>query len=339
MKNVLFATTALVAMAGMANAAAHSGVSWAADVTTGYYDTDSALAAGDAGFYVEGGLDLTAFVALENDVTVEVTYGIDIYNAGGWGRDDFPTLVITTNLLTFTAGTVEFAAADNYSGVDGMAGTTGFVEENGEFVVRLDASFGDIAVALSGATNANDQLGSPIGQLSLGASGSFGSVDFGIGYEDGGEMGANVGVALGSFNVDLAYQTDGTNNAVGVGVGANVGSFDVAAYYALNSAAADAYGVSVDGSFGNVNVGVYYDDNGTSNFGIDLDMAVSDAITAYAGYDQANSFYLGAVMAVAEGAEVGVSYADDTGVAAARDVDHGPKDFQDGISVWFSASF
>ncbi len=331
MKNVLFTTTALVAMAGAAAADSHAGVSWAGDVEVGYNDVI------DGGFYVDGGLDLTGFVALENDVTVEVTFGADIYGPGSnthleW--DDFPTLVVTTNLLTFTAGTIESAGADNYSAVDGMGGTAGFFEENGEFLVRLDATFGDIAVAVSGVAT-NDQFGGPIDTLSVGASGSFGAVDFGIGYDDGGEVGVNVGTSLGSIDLDLAYQTDGVDNSIGLGVGATLGSVELAAYYAMNTGTDDAYGVSADASFGSVNVGAYWDADagGASNFGVDLDMAVSDTITAYAGYDQADSFYVGAIMTIAEGAAVGASYADTAGA------DHGPEDFKDGISVWFSAEF
>ena len=332
MKNVLFATTALVAFAGAASAASHGGTpafGWAGDVEVGYADSQN-------GFYVDGGFDLTMTTALDNGVTVEVTYGFDLYGAQTHSEligDDFPTLVITTNLLTFTAGTVESAGADNYSAVDGMDGTTGFFEENGEFVVRLDASFGDIAVALSGVAT-NEQLGGGIGTLSLGASGTFGSVAFGVGYDDGGDAGVNVGVTFGSISVDLAYQAGGNESSIGIGLGATVGSIDLAAYYALNSAAAsaDAFGVSADATFGATTVGAYYKSkaSGVTHYGVTAEMAVNDAITAGASYDSVDSYEVYLTMDIGNGAEVGAAYSD---IAA------NGGDYDTGINVWFSAEF
>ncbi len=330
MKNVLFATTALVAFAGAASAASHGGISWSGNVEVGYADS----AGTNGGFYTEGGLDLTMATELDNGVTVEVTYGFDLYAAQTHSElvaDDFPTLVITTNLLTFTAGTVESAGADNYSAVDGMAGTTGFFEENGEFLVRLDASFGDIDVAVSGVAT-NEQLGGGVNQLSLGASGSFGSVDFGLGYDDGGDTGVNVGFGFGSMTVDLAYQSGGGESSIGIGAGVTVGSIDLAAYYALNSAAAspDAYGVSADATFGSTTVGAYWDGDaaGGSNFGVTAEMAINDSITAGAAYDQTDSYEVYLTMDIGNGAEVGAAYSDT-----------GALDYDQGINLWFSTDF
>ncbi|MCF6304155.1 MAG: porin [Rhodobacteraceae bacterium] len=330
MKNVLFATTALVAFAG----AAVAEVGFSGDVEVGYYDDGTAALTN--GFYAEGSLDLTASMDFDYGVSVEVTYGADLYTGLTW--DAFPTVVITTEWVTLTAGNAESAGLDHYSDVDGMGGTAGFndADANGDFLVRADVTFGDISASVSGVAAVNPGA---LTLLSVGASGSFGSVSFGVGYDDGGEMGISVGTSFGGFDVDVAYQADAVENSVGVAVGTTIGSMDVAGYYAMNSAAAtdDAYGVSVNTTFGDASVGVYWDGDagGASNFGVDVEYAVSEAITVFAGYDQADLYYVGAIMDIADGAAVGASYADDTNTAT----EFGPQDFAAGLKVWFSAEF
>ena len=64
-----------------------------------------------------------------------------------------------------------------------------------------------------------------------------------------------------------------------------------------------------------------------SNFGATVDYLVTDSITASAGYDQEESFYVASVMGIAEGVEVGAAYSDEG------------NEYDTGISVWVSAEF
>lgn len=355
MKNVLFTTTALIAMSGTAFAAAHSdapNVTFGGDVEVGYNDIDG-------GIYAEGELNLTATAEFEYGVSVEVSINADLYAGGpdlGW--DAFPTVKIMTERLTFTIGEVEYAGTDMFAAVDGMSfgafpDEDELREEQGEMVARIDATFGDFAVGVS-----VDALGAvhPTDAVSIGATGSFGAFSFTAmfdqaqNYNDDSNdntdfvtaasttFGVSVGAEFGAFSVDVAYMSETAfvaTDSIGVGIGATFGSVEGAAYYAINSAAPDEYGVSVDTTFGAANVAVFWDadDSGASNVGIDINYAVTDAITAYAGYDEADSFYIAAVMDIAEGAAVGASYAD-TGSD-----EHGPEEFQDGITLWVSAEF
>ncbi len=348
MKNVLFATTALVAFAG---AAAAQSVSFSGSVEVGYKDSVP-------GLYAEGGLTLTAAKEFDNGVSLEVSIGADLYAGGpdlGW--DAFPTVKVMTERVTLTVGDVEYAAVDMFNMVDGMTfGTVPLAnrmrEVDGEMVARLDATFGDFAVGVS-----VDALGTihPTNALSIGATGSFGSISFSAMYDqallfdDNGDnannnptpeisvagtvFGVSVGAEFGSFTVDLAYMSEdfaSFESSTGIGIGANLGGWDLAAYYAMNNSAdPDAYGVSVDGELGAATVGAYWDGDsaGGSNFGATVDYAVSDAITASAGFDQADSWFVAVVMDIADGAEVGAAYSD------------AGNSYDAGINLWFSADF
>ncbi len=344
MKKILTAI-AFFAMPGAALAGSHSSVAWGGDIELGYNNLIN------NGFYLNTGVNITLETDLDNDVTATVTIGGNLNNsAGGIEWDNFPTLIIKTDWLTFSVGEIGSAADDMFNSVSGMNLNNAaipddeidFFSPGGEMIVRVDVKFGEIIVAISGDAP-NFQSGGPVNNPSIGISGAIGELDFGLGYDTLGDrdvasvVGANVEFEIGRFDVEMAYQIDGEgDSAFGLGANGRVGEVDITAYYAINSSNANEYGAAIDVDIGEVDVEVYWDgeDGAAPNSGVDLRYEVSGDLTTYAGFDQADGFYFGAILKIAIGAEFGVSLAADAGGE-----DHGPKDFKDGISTWFSAEF
>ena len=339
MKNVLFATTALVAFAGAASAASHaSGVTldWSGSATAGYndvielglfWDLDLGIKASvDLGDSVTASVDWTAVVADETGVTV-----------GG----EIATVTIAFDNDTISAKLIAGEQDENgasemwYADRDGMAldVNTWFLGASDFTAVVEFGNFGVAATTCSSCTN-----------VSYGAKATFGSIELGFGYDDTTTNTAvSVDATFGSFDVGASYITDGTDDSIGIAVGGTFGSFDVGAYYALNSGAtiADGFGVSVDYSAGALTVGAYFDsvDDGSvsntsvSSYGVDVGYEMSDVLTASAGVfdDGTTVYYVGIEYTVNENISATVSY------ATANEIS-GPE-FKDGISAFITATF
>ncbi|MEX0969826.1 MAG: porin [Paracoccaceae bacterium] len=337
MKKVLLTTSALVAFAGYAAA----DVSFGGEVTVGYNDID------EGGLFIDGSLDLTGTAEFDGGVSVEVTYGYDLY-AGTF--DNFPTVTVTTPWATLTVGDVEYAGTDMFAAVDGMATNAGdeteWREINTEMVARVDATFGGFTVGVSmdtGLFNPNYATNA----LSIGAMGEFGAFSFTAGYDmtqnhagtPGDDLGQyiygfSVGTSFGGFDVDAAYQYEDHNgsNSIGLAMATTFGAAGVSAYYAINSQAPDAYGVAVDYATGPVTVGAYWDgdDSGASNFGVDVGYEVNENISVAVGWDEGDGVYAYGLMQ-AGAATVGAGWANYS--------DAGPEEIRQGVSVWVTMPF
>lgn len=317
MKKVLLTTSALVAFAGYAAA----DVSFGGEVTVGYNDVE------ENGIYLDGELNITG-TAEYGDVSVEVSYGMDLYTGN---FDNFPTITVTTQWATLTVGDVEYAAVDMFADVDGMNINAAFREVNDEVVVRVDATFGGFAVGIS--LDAFNNY-APSDQMSIGVAGEFGAFSFTAGYDMVNEvLGASVGGSFGGFDVDVAYMTDISGaDSVAIGLGTTFGGVGLSAYYAMNNPANDEYGVSVEYTSGPMTVGAYFEavDGGGDNFGVDIDYVVNDTINVAAGYDDADGFYVYGLMNVGA-ATVGAGWAEYT--------EAGDEEIREGVSVWLTMPF
>ncbi len=353
MKNVLFATTALVAFAGVASAQA---VSFSGEMTAGYND------AVDGGMFYDANIDATAVVDMGGNVTATLTGNIVTGNEGGATSAFKPTIEIAYTGSPMTAslrvGDLNDKGASEYfyASRSGMA----LIVENqdagtlsngvmGGSDARALVQFGKIGVAVGcqlGGTNSCQGV-------NVGAGATFGSIKLGIGYDDAANGGAqrtavSADATFGSASVGASYITDGTNNSTGVEVGYTVSdALSLGAYFASNSAASDEYGVSVDYTAGAMTVGVSYDNNGASSYGVDLGYAVNDKLTANAGYFNGSAkvytapgtsssvvggyYYVGVDYAVNDSITATVSY-------ATADAISGPE-YKQGITALITASF
>jgi len=360
MKNVLFATTALVAMTGSAMAASHGGmspaVSFSGDVTGGYNDVI------EGGLFLTGNIGVTANVDLGDNVTAKVTWG-------GFDIDLSPTLPATA-LTVSQKVTAEFVYTGSSYTASLLLGDMGdkgaseyFYKDRSGMALDVEnqdnhngaralVEFGSFGVAVgcgqpSGVdgTTPNAPLALGVCQgMNIGLGATFGSFKLGVGYDDAANLdktnaasprtAVSADATFGSFDLGISYITNNTDNSIGLTAGTTFGAAKVKAYYAMNSGVpADEFGVSVDYTSGAMTVGAYYENNGTSTYGLDLGYKVSDALTASAGVKASGAtvYYAGIVYAVNSNITATVSY-------ATADAIHGPE-FKDGISAFITAKF
>ena len=288
MKNVLFATTALVAFAGAASAASHGSnvtLDWSGDFEAGYNDV------------IEGGVFGSASLGL--DVTVDFgdsvtgAIGFDLATAGiTWSYVEFnyDAGSSLTAMLRYGDLNDKGASERYYSDRSGM--NVDVENHDGGNDVVAEVSFGSISVAAgcevdTAAATAGQCLG-----MNVGVGATFGSIELGVGYDDG-SNGQNTATAVsadatfGAFSLGVSYADGSTvvsvkdvadtndadatvnpgatvyivaQNSIGVEVGYDISdSLSVGAYYAMNSVDGDSYGVSADFSAGALSLSAYYD--------------------------------------------------------------------------------
>lgn len=262
MKKVLFATTALVATAGVA----------AADVTFGGYGRFGVL-------YVDGAA---------NEVTLSSRLRLIVT---GTAESD--------NGLSFGAQIRYQADADeNGYDIDGNAANGGLAAFN---TPRFWVSTGGLTVSVGNVLGALEYMpgmyDGGVGFTGLGfteAVYNFG----GDAYSSGGEgvFGFDVQYSAGAFGVHLSHTSDDligrtVTDRTALHVSYTAGNYTVAAGIQDSDSAGDTdFALTASGSFGAADVTVKYADNGTndSTYGIGVNYSVSDA-TTLAGYINRNS--------------------------------------------------
>ncbi len=349
LKNLILIPPALMVAglgyAGAAKADSHIDFSLPVDFEFGLNDL------AENGLYLSGDIDMIAKIQLGDNLKLKLSVDGDLLGfdkAVNW--DDFITYELRWGDVKFSAGNVDSAAGDIFSSVSGMSlnnsAVSGdeidFFKQNGEYIVRFDADIGDVSLAISG-DSPSDSVRGPIENPSIGVSGSIGDFDFAVAYDALGDrdtstvFGADIAFPAGDFDIEMAYQKDGEGDtAFGIAVDGSLGSVGVAAYFANNSSAWNAYGASASATLGEVDAGIYWSgsDSGYSNFGIDMQFDLAENIKTYIGVDQGDGVYFGAILKTGDDIKIGLSIAQDAGGQK-----HGPKDFMDGLSLWFSSSF
>ncbi|MDJ0628094.1 MAG: porin [Rhodobacter sp.] len=251
MKKVLFATTALVASAGIASA---QGVELSGSAEMGIVGGDGIETQFHTGvdvrFTMSGETDngLTFGATVDLDDTGETAVrGFDIADTGPSELADY-NVFISGNFGTLTMGDTDGAfdwalrdldiIADindsntAHAGFNGNAGLDGTYDGQ---VARYDYSFGDFAFAVSAEID-DAGVGDPV---------------FGIGGTYSGDLG---GVNLG---VGLGYQSDGVFDIIGVSLDA---SFDNGIRAILNYSDLDGIGIDNSG-YGGLPAGTQFAEN------------------------------------------------------------------------------
>ncbi len=241
-------------------------------------------------------LSLSATQELNNGVTAGLDYTLMPAAAQ-------PVLWIESSMGKLSVGDADAigAASDHYSATTNVGdfATASYVTAN--IAVRADATFGGFDVSIS---DADFSAGSPA-DLRVGVSGSFGAVDFGLGYSQAsGGFGVNVGTMLGGADIGVSYYSPtgefGVEAEYDMGNGITLGGF-------YSSQPANDYGVSVGYVSGPLSVDVAYAALGSTT--IDMGYDLNDAITLSAGYDAtAATAYIAADYDLGNGASVYGSY-------------------------------
>jgi len=339
MKNVLFATTALVAMAGAATA---QSISWGGDATVGYNDVI------EGGVFANGTLTVKGSVDLGDNVTASASWDAVTFSSTGVTALGSNVIVaINFDNGTLNAGLTwgdlndKGASERYYADRSGMAVDVENQDNGVDVVATVGFGNFNLAVGCGGvADNVCDGI-------NIGAGATFGSIKLGIGYDvdstvaplQRGVTAVSVDATFGSIDVGVSYATGAValpvlaETSIGVKVGTTFGAVKVGAYYASNTVANDEYGFSADYSAGALSVGAYYDNNGVGSYGVDLAYDVTGQLTVSAGLKNAGTmvYYVGIDYAVNDNISATVSY-------ATANIISGPK-YKDGITALITASF
>ena len=331
MKNVLFATTALVAtaFAGSAYADAHMSVGLSGGVKAGYNDDI------EGGLFGDFNIDVTG--KWEGDgYTLEVKFGgdadFDETGADGATWDDNATFTLTTPVGELKVGDLDDKGASErfYADREGMADDV--FNDDGNDSISWHGDVGDFGYAISTPVDGDDE------NWSIGLGGSFGVVSFGIGYDNVASGDATSAVSVdfdaGVADIGLSYISKGGDTSFGAVASAEVSAgLTLGAFYAQNGGAGDEdkYGVLVDYVNGPLTVGVDFTAGETSEAEIDV---VYDAGVAsiQLGYDEgSDGGYIGAVVPLNDYVDVIAAYAEYD--------EAGDYEFKQGTSLYVTASF
>jgi outer membrane protein OmpU len=241
MKKVLFASTALVATAGVA--AADVSLSGSADMGLSYNGT-STVVVNDIDINVVGSASTDGGLTLGASVDLDASSNNSAHTTGGGASD--PEVFLSYEGLTLTVGDIGEASSQgglsdvgfDGIGIDNVAEIGNF----GSHDVNVAYSFGDISASLSiDSDNANNDWG-------VGVSTSFDSVSIAVGFgETGGvnQSTATVGFSSGAFGAKVFYVDNGVNTGQGVDVSYTSGDVTITAVYADSNVAGtpSAYGI------------------------------------------------------------------------------------------------
>lgn len=284
MKKVLFATTALVATAGIASA--EISISGFAEMGIAGFDT-SGVPGGDLAFHNDIGINIDMSGETDGGLTFGAHMELDDTNGSGaingaWGSDN-ESVFISGGFGTLTLGEIDGAfdkrlkevalaggsITDDETAHAGYNGNGNFDGTEDNQILRYDYSFGDFGFSLSMEQNNNGASGDDIYALGVSYDMDMASgiaLGFGLGYQTGGDVdfdaigvsiyadfGNGFEAALNYTDYDDAVGGDGTH--IGVGVAYTMDAFTFALNYGeydYDAAGADSsgYGMVVNYDLG-----------------------------------------------------------------------------------------
>ena len=356
MKNILLASTALVAFAGAAFAEGHTGISFSGSADLGYNDE----AGGDNKFGFYSDLDISAGFAaeLDNGLTAAASLNLDNLDSGNTDDGKDYSLSLSSETAGLFYGDTDFAAQTHWTGAGDME-SDGFSEADGDVALRGDVKVGTVDASISYALIDSDNVTNTLDdltQLSIGASTDLGNVNVKMAYQEntneGGYtngdfnkndvFGLSLGTSFAGADVRLAYAEDNNSDSTGLKVAYPFGPVTATAYVVSESVGKDNTGINLSYSSGPLAVALdIQDDQGTSLTGLEGSYDIGNGIMAYAGYltkdAKDDRFYVAGTYDLGSGASLGMSYAEDK-----DDVDGdetGAGDYQQGTTVEVSFKF
>ena len=367
MKNILLATTALVAFAGAAAAEGHTGISFTGSASLGFNNeagignVANRAADNNDGFYSD--LDIVAGFAAELDNGLTAAASLNLDDLGdGTNNGTVYELSLTSATAGLYYGDTSFAAQNAWKGAGSMD-QDGFSEADGEESIRGEMTFGDISAQLSYvlANNAGERnAGDDMNQLSLGVSATVGTLDIAVAYQeasgeaagfytsgtgtdgDSGDFnnaevfGMSVGTTFGGADVRLAYAESGANSSTGLSVSYPVGDVTLNASYSSESAGDDNWDLGATYASGPLSFTANTDES--DDWGMQGSYDAGNGLVIFAGLsDGGEDTYVAGTYDLGSGASLLVSFADDGDADATDEV--GANDYQHGTTVEVSFDF
>ena len=307
MKNVLFASTALVAFgfagAAFADAHASTAISLKGSAELAFTSVDDGTAANDGHIQLRNDFDLTW------SLTGTTDGGLKFGASGDWDEDLDQQ---TTAFISGSFGTITIGDTDGAYDKAMIEIASAGLNDEADFYVEQHSG-------LDGTVDAEDQ----VGRWDI----AFGGTTLSLSYEDGDDapgsedaVGVGAAFSFGNIGMGIGYQEAGDANVAGISVSASLGSVAlVAAYEAGESAAGvdnENFGVSAVFDLGGGSFGINYDhdeDDGTEDldgYGIWYSMSLGGGatFTAAAGTNEGTSAAGAAVDETRFGAGIGMSF-------------------------------
>lgn len=336
MKSILLASASIVAFAGVAAAE----VSFSGSAELGYQDSTGAAAGADDeyGYFAAINLDVALSAELDNGLTVTASADVDELDAGD---ADFGgvTLKIASETASLTYGDVENAAAALWDGVGSMD-ADGFYEQDGETVLRADATFGGFETAVSYEV---DAAMTGLQDLNVAAKGSVGSFSTIFAYEAGDThdeiFAVRAGTTFGGADIALGYASNETTGAASTGVEVvyPVGPVTVTASYVMEEVGDDNWDIKAAYANGPIAVSVKTDES--DDWEVEGSYDAGNGLNVFAGIvDGGDDYYVAGTYGLGGGAEILVAYVEDGG-ALNGDNEIGAKDLENGTTVAVTFEF
>jgi len=324
MKNVLFTTTAVAALAvsGAAFAGAH-----------------------DSGNF---GIDVKASADLGNGYSMSATAGIDLELSETDGNDS-DVVTFENAALKTPFGTLSLdddidgktAADEFYNDRDGMA--IDVPDADGDAGIKWVGDMGDFGYAISTGDSVAgaDGTGEIPTNFTIGAGGTFGAAEVGFGYAEGAgaaddTIGVSADFSVGDYGIGLSF-ADGAATSIGVEADADFGDFGVSAFYAVNDSD-DKYGVGVTYGNGPLSLSTEFNTGAgdvEDNIVVEVEYEVNDDITLYVGMDDSegpdDGLWAGIKTDINDGISATIAYAEFD--------EAGDPEFKQGTSAYLTVKY
>ena len=392
MKSILLTTTALVAFAGAA-VAQETSISFSGNTEFGYNDTDSNVDTGVAddlatpdvdesvtdfdnelGFYWNTDLDVTMTAALDNGLTANTSFELDIVNDANGGAVNADEWVASLESATagLFIGDIAFAPETLWVSAGDME-SDNFSEADGENAIRGDVDVAGFQASISAVisdADGNDvntfEEGEEFDQVGVAVAGEFGMFTFAVAYQEEADAagfgaaaeaangdfyadevyGVSAGVSVAGADITVAYASNETldENSTGIKVAYPFGPVVATAYYVSEDDAADEdnYGLKAVYTAGGLSVTAdYQDDQTAEKWALEGSYDMGNGLAVYAGVlnetEEEEDYYVAATYDLGGGAEFLISYAEDEDGDQEDEV--GIPEYQVGTTVEVSFSF
>jgi hypothetical protein len=365
MKNILLATTALVAFAGAAAADGHTGISFGGEASLEYNSFD--------GFDYGAGLDVTASAELDNGLTATATFDLGLGSYYCYDGDSSSPLgangynvcfegyefALTSETAGLYFGDTASSADLHYSGIEGMEADgfyeTGDLGQNDDdvagAVLRGEATFGSVTASVSyamGDSGDSGDLGSgDLHSMQLAAIADLGTSSVGMAYQANDALLGNYDEVIAIFGsttfsgVDLsaaaASNSTSGEESFGIDVSYPAGPVTVGAAYSVNSVADDYWELRLGYATGPVTVDAIFES--TDDWGIEGAYDVGNGLVVSAGIvDAGDDYYLAGDYDLGSDATFFGRFVEDGGTLNG-DNEIGANDYARGTTVGVSFEF
>ena len=286
MKKILFATTALVASAGVAAA----DISVSGSAAMGLYGDEAQDAPNDSGVYSMMKVVITGSGTADNGMTFGAS--IDASAGEDYDRGDFE--YDGGELGTFGLGAVHVATGGLKITVD-QDGIDDLSDDDNAHDIQIDYSMGDFSVSVTNDVDGDNTNGTP-SEFSYKAGFSMAGISVTVSGNDVDDstaidLGYTVSDALG---LTAHIDQNGGDQETKVGMSYNMGAVGLTASYAMYDTADDDWDLGISYSEGAMSVSASTDEE--SDWELSGSYDLGGGLSAEGGMNADSDYYLGVAM-------------------------------------------